>query len=410
MIGSSIGGSVISAEFHGASPNASAKANTANINEALQRAGDNALGGCVSLTRPGRYTVSVQNDILPVGGQSSAVLVIPSNKAGLYLGPGVELFLESSSNTSSTANNHVLTNDDWTNGGSSIAIFGQGTINGNRAGNLNGYYCAIYLYRISYSQINGLALTGVQRATAIEDTFGEAIQIRRSSFNRISNLRVSDCGKDGIKLCTASNYNTVIGNNVEDVDAAGIQIYFGLTGGGDQATCFGNTVTGNNVWADITGAPPFDRRSGIRIHGCAQNVVTGNFCRGVDTVLDILEDAHRNLFANNFGSIRNAGGGCGILIRDVNSDSCDYNIFQSNVFYPFGAAPIIMADVNRGIANRFLDNVWIYNTANPRMADLDANSTDNVFTGNESTGGTPTWVNAGGATNVYASWTTAPIP
>lgn len=410
MIGSSIGGSVISAEFHGASPNASAKANTANINEALQRAGDNALGGCVSLTRPGRYTVSVQNDILPVGGQSSAVLVIPSNKAGLYLGPGVELFLESSSNTSSTANNHVLTNDDWTNGGSSIAIFGQGTINGNRAGNLNGYYCAIYLYRINYSQVDGLALTGVERATAIEDAFGEGIQIRRSSFNRISNLRVSNCGKDGIKLCTASNYNTVIGNNIELVDAAGVQIYFGLTGGGDQATCFGNTVTGNNVWADTTGAPPFDRRSGIRIHGCAQNVITGNVARGVDTGLDLLEAAHRNLFSGNFASLRNLVGGCGILIRDVNTTSCDHNIFQGNAFYPFGTSSNIMADVNRGNYNQFIENIWIYGSLAPRLGDIDANSTNNVFLGNISTQGTPTWVNAGGATNLMAAWAPTPIP
>ena len=80
------GGLGASAESFGASPTASGAVNTAAINAAL------ALGGTVSLTTPGTYTISKSATVIrPVSGATvDSCLVIPSNTR-LRVGAGVTL-------------------------------------------------------------------------------------------------------------------------------------------------------------------------------------------------------------------------------------------------------------------------------------------------------------------------------
>lgn len=182
------------AESYGASPTATAAANTTAIQAAL------TVGGSVSITVPGVYLIN-------------ATLTIPSN-TNFNIGAGVTIKLADGLSIA-----RIIQNVDMTVGNSNIAITGKGTLDANSTNiNLSGLVSDVRLMAMRFTRVTGLIVDGI----SIINTIKYAVHITATTKFRTSNLTFSSSGvgADGVHVhgqCSEGLIENIYGTTGDDV-------------------------------------------------------------------------------------------------------------------------------------------------------------------------------------------------
>jgi len=184
----------------------------------------------------------------------------------------------------------VLTNLDYVNGNSDIAIRSN-FVDGNKE-EQTAQTSTIYLDNVKNCLLSELWVRGGRRG--VDDIArGEGIELYKSSYNIVTDCFIFENDYDGVKLRDASHYNVVDSNVFLNNGASGVQISV-------NESAY-NVISNNNIRTEARAiGPKAYYTRGITLHTGYRNVVIGNMIENVHRGILILDKSRFNLITGNY--------------------------------------------------------------------------------------------------------------